>query len=105
VISNATTRSVDIMQSEIKAAIEREADTYQRKEVSSFESIRQHDVVNRSFKNGAEYGYKLGLMAAAKEAESWWELFNFDSFAETDLRRTANPNQIAERIRSLLNEK
>lgn len=36
---------------------------------------------------------------AAKEAESWWEIFAFDTFSSTDLRRVANPNQIAASIR------
>jgi hypothetical protein len=39
---------------------------------------------------------------AAKEAERWWTLFNFDSFDPSDRRRAANPNQIAARIRSLI---
>lgn len=41
------------------------------------------------------------LEEAAKESESWWTLFNFDSFDANDVRRAANPNQIAERIRWL----
>ena len=41
------------------------------------------------------------LEEAAKEAESWWEIFNFASFSSDDPRRFANPNQIAERIRVL----
>jgi hypothetical protein len=41
------------------------------------------------------------LEEAAKESELWWPLFDFDSFAKTDLRRLANPNHIAQRIRHL----
>lgn len=38
---------------------------------------------------------------AAKECESWWDLFDFDSFDPSDGRRCANPNHIAARIRGI----
>jgi hypothetical protein len=44
------------------------------------------------------------LEEAAKEAEKWWPVFDFDSFAPTDSRRFANPNYIAARIRFLSSE-
>lgn len=46
-------------------------------------------------------GRKAGMEEAAIEAESWWPLFHFDSFDKYDVRRAANPNQIATRIRFL----
>jgi hypothetical protein len=45
--------------------------------------------------------YDAALEAAAKEAEAWWEMFDFASFEQNDSRRYANPNHIAARIRSL----
>jgi hypothetical protein len=54
------------------------------------------------FKVAYHEGQKAGLEMAAKEAERWWTLFNFDSFDPSDRRRAANPNQIAARIRSLI---
>jgi uncharacterized protein YggE len=44
---------------------------------------------------------KQAFEEAAKEAESWFEIFNFESFNDTDVRRVANPNHIASRIRHL----
>ena len=48
-----------------------------------------------------EEARKKAFEEAAKEAESWFELFDFDSFGPRDKRRCANPNQIAARIRDL----
>jgi hypothetical protein len=48
-----------------------------------------------------EAGWNEACEAAAKESESWWPLFQFDTFNSHDTRRAANPNQIATRIRML----
>lgn len=50
---------------------------------------------------GRSDGFSDGVEASALEAEKWFEIFNFDSFHESDVRRCANPNQIAARIRTL----
>lgn len=44
---------------------------------------------------------EAALEEAAVESESWFEMFKFESFALDDMRRCANPNQIAARIRAL----
>lgn len=53
------------------------------------------------YAKGYEDGMKAAFEMAAKEAEKWWEIFDFNSFAPGDHRRFANPNQIASRIRSM----
>lgn len=59
------------------------------------------DALAEAHAAGAREAREIALEEAAVESESWFEMFKFESFALDDMRRCANPNQIAARIRAL----
>lgn len=70
-------------------------------EVFVTEGYGFYDDVTQRFARALQSTRAAALEEAAQEAASWWGLFDFKSFDDSDPRRAANPNQIAERIRWL----